>query len=71
MDVTLDELELLIEALERAAARLESMGRAALNLHSGRQHDDKAAAMRKLHRKLKEQHRELTAHAPVRVVGRR
>jgi hypothetical protein len=50
MNFTITELELLLEALERAASRHESMAR--FNPRSARPHDDKAAAMRKLRNRL-------------------
>jgi hypothetical protein len=50
MTFTISEFELLIEALERSASRLESYGR----FHPQRAgpHDRKAAAMRKLRARL-------------------
>jgi len=47
---TLSEIELLIEALTRAASRHESMAR--FNPPTAGPHDRKAEAMRKLKRKL-------------------
>ena len=44
--MNISDLDLLIEALERAASRLESYAR--FNPRNARTHDDKAAAMRKL-----------------------
>jgi hypothetical protein len=47
---TIAELNLLIEALSRAASRHESEAR--FNPKNARPHDDKAAAMRKLRHRL-------------------
>jgi len=50
MQFTIYQLELLLEALERAASRHESMSR--FNPRAAKPHDDKAAAMRKLRTQL-------------------
>ncbi|HMF29545.1 MAG TPA: hypothetical protein VKE42_12270 [Candidatus Cybelea sp.] len=55
------ELALLIEALERAASRHESMARAANNVANANSHDGVAAAMRKLHTKLMKRKFEIAA----------
>ena len=57
MHFTVSELELLIEALERAASRHESMARYYIGRipRSGTPHDKVAADMRKLRNKLQRQ----------------
>jgi hypothetical protein len=50
MDLTDKEIDLLVEALMRAASRHESEAR--FNPRNAKVHDDKAIAMRKLRSKL-------------------
>lgn len=50
MDLTADDMTLLIEALERSASRHEAEAR--FNPRSAKPHDDKALAMRKLRNRL-------------------
>jgi len=47
---SVDQIELMLEALERAASRHESMARFRPGV--ARRHDQKAEAMRKLHTQL-------------------
>lgn len=49
ISLTIGELELLLDALARAAARLESMARAG---KYGRRHDETAARMRSLRMRI-------------------
>lgn len=49
MNISQNELRLLIRALEKAASRHESQGR---STRYGRHHDAQAAAMRKLRTRL-------------------
>jgi len=50
LELTADEIELLLEALNRAASRHESYSR--FNPRAAGPHDKKAAAMRKLRQRL-------------------
>ena len=52
IDITDDELELIIEALKARASRHESMSRAARNSIAATMHARDGTAMRKLARKL-------------------
>jgi hypothetical protein len=53
LDLTLSEVRLIDEALLRASARLESLGRA--NLATAGPHERKATAMRSLRQRLLQQ----------------
>ena len=49
---TMFEMDLLMDALERAASRYESMARASMNYEKAANHDYKAEQMRELRGKI-------------------